>query len=553
MIGVIADSADSAVVREFFELFKTPWEFWRNGGRYDVVLCAGDFDFDKTATLVLLYSGSKIAFDNEKKLQPRCGDGNTRIVSRHGDKIPIYGNYVTFPEIESSALVEEDSRECAAYSDESGERVVVRIGYDLFSEIRTLLTVGQPTANASLPTLDLHIAFLRDFITGSGVPVFEIPPVPDGYQFLACLTHDVDHPAIRSHKFDHTMLGFLYRALFDSLPKAIRGQMSVQDALRNWGAALKLPFVHLGVAKDFWREFDDRYLELEDGLRSTFFVIPFSERPGNNSNGTAPHIRAARYGARDIADAIRKLTAAGCEIGLHGIDAWMDVSKGSQELNEIRHLTEVSEVGVRMHWLYYDQQSPATLDAAGAVYDSSFGYNETVGYRAGTTQVYKPLNSNEMLELPLHIMDTALFYPSRLGLSRPQAKTLLGPMLNNAVRFGGTLTINWHDRSLAPERLWGGFYSELIQDLKGRGAWFSTASQVVAWSKKRRSAVFEKDPCKLNAVRIRPDTNHPDGLPGLRLRVHGAANISAKSQVSSSFTDIAPDHSDGTIIHPEIA
>jgi len=196
MIGVIADSADSAVVREFFELFKTPWEFWRNGGRYDVVLCAGDFDFDKTATLVLLYSGSKIAFDNEKKLQPRCGDGNTRIVSRHGDKIPIYGNYVTFPEIESSALVEEDSRECAAYSDESGERVVVRIGYDLFSEIRTLLTVGQPTANASLPTLDLHIAFLRDFITGSGVPVFEIPPVPDGYQFLACLTHDVDHHVI---------------------------------------------------------------------------------------------------------------------------------------------------------------------------------------------------------------------------------------------------------------------------------------------------------------------------------------------------------------------
>ena len=29
MIGVIADPAEADVVREFFELFKTPWEFYR--------------------------------------------------------------------------------------------------------------------------------------------------------------------------------------------------------------------------------------------------------------------------------------------------------------------------------------------------------------------------------------------------------------------------------------------------------------------------------------------------------------------------------------------
>ena len=31
MIGVIADPAEHDVVREFFELFKTPWEFYRSG------------------------------------------------------------------------------------------------------------------------------------------------------------------------------------------------------------------------------------------------------------------------------------------------------------------------------------------------------------------------------------------------------------------------------------------------------------------------------------------------------------------------------------------
>ncbi len=107
--------------------------------------------------------------------------------------------------------------------------------------------------------------------------------------------------------------------------------------------------------------------------------------------------------------------AAGCEVGLHGIDAWLDSSKGREELEEIRSLTGNSEIGVRMHWLYYDQQSPVALEKAGAAYDSTIGYNETVGYRAGTTQVYKPLEANRLLELPLHVMDTALFYPDSSG------------------------------------------------------------------------------------------------------------------------------------------
>jgi|HubBroStandDraft_6_1064221.scaffolds.fasta_scaffold26745_3 hypothetical protein len=537
MIGVIADSVDHAVVREFFELFKTPWEFCRADRTYDVVLCSGKGRFHGDAKLVAMYQGSETPFDHEQKIQAHCAPGNTHFLSHQGNRIPIYGNAITFPEMGNDLLIDEDSRESTAYLDEREGRVVARIGYDLFGEIRILLTSGQPAANASSPALELHIAFLRDLITCSGVPLVEIPPIPHGYQFVACLTHDVDHPAIRRHKWDHTIFGFLYRAVLGSLRKAIRGQMSVQDAFRNWRAALKLPFVHLGLAKDFWREFDDRYLELENGLQSTFFVIPFSNKPGDKSSGPAPSIRAARYGAQDLAGAIHKLTAAGCEVGLHGIDAWMDSSKGRQELDEIRRVTGVSEVGVRMHWLYYDQQSPATLEAAEAAYDSTFGYNETVGYRAGATQVYKPLDANQLLELPLHIMDTALFYPSHLALSQSQAKKLLAPMLDNAVRLGGTLTINWHDRSLAPERLWGEFYSDLIQNLKHHNAWFATAGQATAWFRKRRSAEFESEGIEPGAVRAKVGEQR-DNLPALRLRIHNSRKLgSINAQGSDSYVD----------------
>jgi hypothetical protein len=516
MIGVIADSAEREVVREFFELFKTPWEFYRRGRQYEALLCAGDGEFEReTAKVVVIYAARKTAFDG--RVEAGCQRSDACILSYQGDRIPLYGHSITFPEAVNSVLADEKSRQCVAYLDRSGETMLARIGYDLFAEVRTLLTAGQPEANAGMPALDLHIAFLRDLITGCGVPLVEIPPVPEGYQFIACLTHDVDHPSIRRHGWDHTTFGFLYRAVFGSLVKLVRGRLPVRDLLTNWMAAAKLPLVQLGWAKDIWREFGDQYLEVEQGLPSTFFVIPFENRPGRKSDGPAPPFRAARYGAQDIADTIQKLRTAGCEVALHGIDAWIDSSQGREELAEIRRLTGDAAIGVRMHWLYYDQKSPRTLENAGAVYDSTVGYNGMVGYRAGTTQVFQPLGASRLLELPLHVMDTALFYPYHLGLSPRQAWNRISAIVGNVVRLGGCFTVNWHDRSLAPERLWGACYRELVQDLKSRRAWFATASQTVAWFAKRRSAAFEMDSQAPEGVRVKVAGNN---LPGLHLRIH---------------------------------
>src|SRR5271169_1765336 len=100
MIGVIADSADHDVVREFFELFKTPWEFYRRDRRYEVLLCAGGGQFDGGANLVLLYAGRKLRFDDERENQTGCQRRHTCILSYQGNRIPIYGDTITFPEKE---------------------------------------------------------------------------------------------------------------------------------------------------------------------------------------------------------------------------------------------------------------------------------------------------------------------------------------------------------------------------------------------------------------------------------------------------------------------
>jgi hypothetical protein len=274
-------------------------------------------------------------------------------------------------------------------------------------------------------------------------------------------------------------------------------------------------------------------------------VIPRKADPGQGRDGPAPSKRATRYDVSDIAGQIGRLLSAGCEIGLHGIDAWRDETKGRAELEQIRRVTAASEHGVRMHWLFFEEQSSILLDKAGFSYDSTIGYNETIGYRAGTTQAFKPLGVERMLELPMHIMDTALFYPAYLNVSPKKARTIVAPLIENAARFGGVLTVNWHDRSIAAERLWDDVYIRLLEDLRGRCAWFATANQAVSWFRKRRTAVIETATFAGDSVCVKVSLNESDdNLPGLRLRLHkGApeqkANSGRADQDDGVFVDVA--------------
>jgi hypothetical protein len=204
---------------------------------------------------------------------------------------------------------------------------------------------------------------------------------------------------------------------------------------------------------------------------------------------------------------------------VHGIDAWLDSSSGRKELEELRRLTGKGNIGIRMHWLYFDKASPLILESAGADYDSTVGFNETVGYRAGTSQAFRPLGATHLLELPLHIMDTALFYPSYLDLSPTEARKRVSGIIDNAILFGGSVTVNWHDRSMAPERCWGEFYADLIQELQASGAWFATAGETVCWFRMRRSLRFEDLEGESPAAEATSEMD-ADGLPSVCLRIY---------------------------------
>ena len=171
-------------------------------------------------------------------------------------------------------------------------------------------------------------------------------------------------------------------------------------------------------------------------------------------------------------------------------------------MNELTSLTGRTTAGVRMHWLYFEPDSPRRLEAAGFDYDSTWGYNDAVGYRAGTSQVFRLPASENLMELPLSVMDSALFYRGRMNRSQTDASQDCDQIVANARRFGGTVVINWHDRSLAPERLWDRSYQHLLAEVrKGDRAWFATAVEAVEWFRWRRSIRFSDD-ARSNTVTV---------------------------------------------------
>lgn len=536
MIGVLSKENETRALEEFFQLFKTPWERYRKDRAYDVIIVTGD-EFPQTdARLILIYGSDQKSIDHKHRLLPRGRRKHASLNSRTG-QFPLYGELLTFEASGEKVICTTNSSEAAVVEITDNGTRVVRVGYTLFAEVAFLLTYGQPLEHAEVPTIELHIALLRNLILDAGVPLVEIPPSPANFDFAACLTHDIDFVGIRRHRFDHTMWGFLYRSTLGVLRDFLRKRVSFERLLRSWKAAASLPLVHLGLADDFWMLFE-WYLKVEKGLNSTYYFIPFKHRRGDKVSADHPQRRASAYDIGEVTNWIGRLLVEGCEIGVHGIDAWHDAQKGREELKAAAAVTGSTDLGVRMHWLLSDQNTDRVLEQAGYSYDSSRGYNDTPGYLCGTVQAFRPLSAQTLLELPLHIQDGALFYPNRLGLSEMEAGERCECFLFNARKFGGVLTLLWHDRSPGPERFWGDFYADLVGRLKSFRCWFATARQVVSWFRRRREVVFERIEAEDGSSRIRIGAGGRRISPALNVRLYAARGPNLEDQRGPSYSDM---------------
>lgn len=493
LLGVLVPDRLLPAASELFELFKTAWEPAQAGVEYEVVLTHNEAIEEREGNSLTIVTGGP----NPGDRSPTAALGEPREPGR-----------VTVLGLDLDLLHEwhpvGTGGEPAAWS---GPRHL-RIGYDLFAEIHSLLSTGQQVAQALRATCGRHVEVLRRAMTQAGLPVVEVDAQPAGKRLTVALTHDVDFARLRNHRFDRTAAGFFYRATVGTIADFFRGRARLDKVRRNLAAAIKLPLVYLGLATDPWNRFAD-YAEVEAKWRSTFFIIPRAEHPGVRApGGTIEATRACRYQASEVAADLMGLERAGFEVGLHGLDAWTSAEQARTERLAIQEASGAGSSGVRMHWLYFDASTYHALEDAGFDYDSTFGFNDAIGFRAGTGLPFRPLGTERLLELPLIIQDTALFYARRMRLDEKQAWALCQEVIDEAQSFGGAVTLLWHMRSIGPERWWGDFYRRLLEELEARGAWLAPAADIIAFARKRRAVRIDAS-IDHGVLTVNPQTDDP--------------------------------------------
>lgn len=207
-------------------------------------------------------------------------------------------------------------------------------------------------------------------------------------------------------------------------------------------------------------------LEEELGLRSTVNVH-------GSGGGWARSPRALLldpgYDARrtDVARALADLARRGFTIGLHpGVATWDDAAALRRERTRVEEAAGTPVITVRQHWLRFGwERTWAAQEAAGLAEDTSLGFNDRPGFRAGAALRFHPWDprarrARRIAAVPLVLMDSHL-HDYRLLSARERPREMRR-WIDEVRAVCGVATVLWHPHTLSPDYGWRPGFEELL-------------------------------------------------------------------------------------------
>jgi peptidoglycan/xylan/chitin deacetylase (PgdA/CDA1 family) len=279
-------------------------------------------------------------------------------------------------------------------------------------------------------------------------------------RFVVALTHDVDVP------WRWTRIG-MRGAAARLKGHALGGR--VGPALHEAGGLARVPLHRLRGSDPNWRFAEIVAEEREHDARSTFFVMAGH---GHRADGAAPETYE-----RLRPKLVETLVDTGAEVGLHGSYlAAEDLDRLAHERALLAQL-EGPLVGHRYHYLRVDpHRNLVPLVGIGFHYDTSLGFPDALGFRAGIAHPFRPWDMErdrpaDLVEVPLAVMDATLAEERYQGLSAAAAKPRILALLDWAAEHGGGFSILWHPERFDPPsaRGWDRLYFEVIDAVRERG------------------------------------------------------------------------------------
>ncbi len=174
---------------------------------------------------------------------------------------------------------------------------------------------------------------------------------------------------------------------------------------------------------------------------------------------------------------VETLLDGAAEVGLHG--SYSAAGDGRRLAAEKARLEQLAGPvrGQRYHFLRLDtQRDLSQLEDAGFAYDSTLGFNDALGFRAGIAHPFLPWNlerdaPHDIVEVPLAAMDVTLSEGRYLNLSARQAEGRLRALIDWAAEHGGGFAVLWHseqyDSAIKPG--WDRLYRRFMDDVRVRG------------------------------------------------------------------------------------
>jgi len=337
------------------------------------------------------------------------------------------------------------------------------------------------TRVADIPMADHMAGFLLDAILEME-PRFRSVLVarwPEGRSFAVCVTHDTDAVDLGAPRELLTNgIKWLLGRGKDHGSVFLKGLCRPGGCESNplWGF-------------DGWVAF-----ERERGIQSTFYL------------SVSPQV-----GPRFLNDCKSTVDTAGCnpavfqamrgdgwEFGLHpALASRVTPGELAAEKRRLEEFLGFAVCGLRHHYLAFDSSAPEESFRdhvrAGFEHDSSVGWRETSGFRAGTSFPYRPFDGErdspvDLIELPLTMMDNHV-----VQLLEKETSTAIERMVDTVRRAGGMLVLNWHTESFCNRWQYRRYRDmmDVVLDLLSQigEAWFCTSSEVVNWWKRRETSL----------------------------------------------------------------
>ena len=164
------------------------------------------------------------------------------------------------------------------------------------------------------------------------------------------------------------------------------------------------------------------------------------------------------------------LEARGIECGIHpGYETYDSPQRLQSEVGILRKALRRESLGGRQHYLRWKPDTWRHWEDCHLSYDSTVGFADRLGFRAGTCIPYRPwLFSQDreanLLEIPLIAMDcTPVAY---MGLSVDESFREILECVDRCRLVGGVFTLLWHNTTLL-DPLYGNLYHRLLGLLSG--------------------------------------------------------------------------------------